>query len=154
MQKNTKTYLLLALVLIVWGLIGYKIINWMPDKVKEVPSSRPLSFKPKKIQERDKFSIVADYRDPFLETAMKTETKPKKTNTNKTVVTQPTIDIKYSGFITDGNSQQKIFFVTINGQQHMMKLKDKIADVTLISGSTETIKVSYQNKRITLSLEK
>lgn len=154
MQKNTKTYLLLAVVLLIWGLIGYKIFNWMPDNDEAMVLSTKVDYKPKQIKERDTFSIVANYRDPFLESAPEKVIAPKKNLSTQPKAEEPTIDIRYTGFITDGSSHQKIFFVTINGQQKMMKLNDKVADVTLLAGSKETIKVSYQKKQITLVLEK
>tara|TARA_R110002012_G_scaffold294098_1_gene490028 strand:- start:3434 stop:3898 length:465 start_codon:yes stop_codon:yes gene_type:complete len=153
-QKNIKTYLLLGIVLLIWGLIGYKIFNWMPDNEEALVVPSKVDFKPKQIKERDTFSIVAKYRDPFLESAPEKVIVPKKKLSTQPKAEEPTIDIRYTGFITDGSSNQKIFFVTINGQQKMMKLNDKVDDVSLISGSKETIKVRYQNKRITLALEK
>ncbi len=62
----------------------------------------------------------------------------------------PEVAITYTGLMTDGSTNQKIFFVPIDGQQHLMNLKDNIADVTLLSGSATAIRIRHNNKTRTI----
>ncbi len=137
MKKNQRTYLLLALVLGVWGLIAYRVfgvINPNPTKPEQLVVSN--NFKPQGLKERDTFSIVADYRDPFLGTAP--VAKKTKTSTIKTLKMEaPTKSISFTGFVADPNSKNNIFFVTIEGQQYMMGIKEVIQDVELLSGNKD-----------------
>ena len=100
-------------------------------------------FVPKEIKEREQFTIVADYRDPFLGTEKTPVTSPKKKISKVIKKEVPKKNISYTGFITDNASKQKIFFVTIDGQQQMMGLKDTFKDVKLTNGTNSYIKVSY-----------
>lgn len=144
-KKQHKTYVLLALVLLVWGVIGYKVVNVInPSTETSQTASLSGKFVPKQIKEKESFSIVADYRDPFLGT-VKTPNK----STRKIAVTSvqkeiPKKKISYTGFITDKGKNQKIFFITIEGQQQMMSLNDTFQDVKLLQGTTNYIKVLYK----------
>lgn len=145
MKKQHKTYLLLVLVLLVWGMIGYKfvnVINLSTNTPQLVASNE--KFVPKKIKEREIFSIVADYRDPFLGT-IKKRNSGMRSNAVKSVKKEvPKKHITYTGFITDKGNNQKIFFVTIEGQQQMMSLNDTFHEVKLVQGTKSFIKVVYK----------
>ncbi|MFS4469621.1 hypothetical protein [Maribacter sp. 2210JD10-5] len=153
MNKNQKTYLLLALVLGVWGVIAYKILNTVNPSVSKVDIAISKDiFIPEKVKVRDTFSIVANYRDPFLGT-VNAPKNPKKTLAIKdTKPKVPEKAIAYTGFITDKSSRQKIFFVTIDGQQHMMALNQTINEVKLISGSKGKIRVRSADRLRTIPL--
>ena len=147
-KKKHKTYLLLALVLLVWGMIGYKFVNAINPST-ETPQlvAANEKFVPKKIKERENFSIVADYRDPFLGTV-----STPNSGMRKTAVKSVKKNITYTGFITDKGNNQKIFFVTIDGQQQMMSLNDTFKEVKLVQGSKSYIKVVYKGNSEKISL--
>ncbi len=152
MKKQTKTYVLLGLVALIWGLIGFRILGALSPQPAAAPEVSTSSFSPTSVKERDTFSIVANYRDPFLGT-LATKAKKKipvrRTAPKETV---PAVDIRYTGFITDKNTRQKVFFLSINGQQHLMSAKDKIENVTLLSGTRNTVRVRIGNKLRTVTL--
>ncbi len=155
MKKNTKTYLLLAIVLIIWGTIAYRIFSSLSSDTGPEVKVNLQYFKPKPIAARDTFSISGDYRDPFLGTIY--GNKEKITTTKKPPKVQESVpdrDIRYTGLITDASTKQKIFFVGINGQQHLMGTGDKIDGVTLLSGTLETITVKDGAKSRTITLQK
>jgi len=146
MKKQQKTYLLLTLVLGIWAVIGYKFFSAAnPSQPEFAEVTRDHIFVPTQIKEKEIFTIDADYRDPFLGTvyAPKKTIKKAKSATAKKQQTLPSKQIEYTGFITDKGSQQKIFFVTVDGQQQMMSLKDTFQEVKLVSGTKNSIKVRY-----------
>ncbi|AWX43275.1 hypothetical protein HME9304_00262 [Flagellimonas maritima] len=152
MSKNIKTYLLLAIVLVVWGIIGLRILDVF-SKEQEAPTfaERP-NFKPKEIMEKDTFNIVADYRDPFLGTL---SASLKKTN-NVVKFKTPTVEfpsIIYTGLITDQQTNAHIFFVTIAGSPYLMQKKGRENGVTLLSGNSKHIKVRFKGTLKTIPLQ-
>lgn len=155
MKKNTKTYILVAVVVLIWGLIGYKVLSTVNHESEKASLAVVSEFKPVPIKKKDTFSIVADYRDPFLGTikkpVVKTIKKTSKPKIKKEAV--PEINVLYTGHITDSNTKEKIFFVSINGQQQMMSINNTINEVTLISGNKSKIKVKVQKKVKTISLQ-
>lgn len=144
MKKQYKTYALLSLVLVVWGLIGFRLVKAInPSTEPQKNATITEKFSPKTITERERFDIIADYRDPFLGTI-----KTKKSTVNKKISKPIKKDIQkknitYTGFIIDKGSNDKLFFVTIDGKQHLMGLKNTINDVTIIAGTKSFIKVAY-----------
>ena len=153
MKKQTKTYLLLALVLFVWGAIAYQIIGGLGTANTTDVSSTTTSFTPKVAKEREVFTITANYRDPFFGTVPtpKKKTTARKPAPPKEIV--PEVHIAYTGYITDTETKEKIFFITLDGNQLTLTTKEKVGDLTLLSGSTSSIRVRYKNKTRTIALQ-
>lgn len=154
MKKNQKTYLLLALVLTVWGILGFRIVKTVNPSAEELPMATNIGkFRPEVIKQRNTFSIVANYRDPFLGTLPKSNIpkKKKKAVTPKKEVL-PDKDIRYTGLIGESTTGKKIFFLTIDGQQQMLNEKGVFNEVELISGSFQKIKVRYNGKTKSIPL--
>lgn len=146
MKKQQKTYLLLLLVGAIWSLLGFKIFRSLTPEEAVVLSGTSESFKPLKIKERDTFSISADYRDPFLGTLPKARQKTPKSKAPVQVQKLPEKQIVYSGFITDTSSGNKIFFLTVDGQQQMLSKREEFQGVRLLSGNEQHIRVRYNGK--------
>ncbi len=156
MKKKNKTYVLLAIVLGIWGIIIFQFIGaFNPPSEEEVQAPSDQVFVPKKAKERELFALALDYRDPFLGTAVapkKKTLKPKVSAPPKPVV--PAKSIQYTGFIQQKNSKQKVFFVTVEGQQRMMKLNDTFQEVRLVKGTKSSIRVKYNGKTENIDLTK
>ncbi len=147
MKKNHRTYLLLLLVLVVWGILGFRIVKTVSPSTKgTVPLVHAEKFVPTPIKKRDSFALNANYRDPFLGTFPKTE-KPKKvrvTVAQKEIL--PDKNISYTGFITENGSRKKIFFLTVDGMQQIFSENDVLQGVELLSGDGKKVQVHYNGK--------
>lgn len=153
MTKNQKTYALLALVLTVWGVLGFKVVKGLGSNTpvqQEVHLDK--SFVAQTIEKRDPILIEANYRDPFLGTPPKSQ-KPKRTVKKKVIKPKPPKkNIAYSGSVAQNGTKNRMFFVTIDGQQHIMEKNQKINEVTLVWGNQESIKVKYPGHTETITL--
>ena len=144
MRKQHKTYLLLALVLTVWGIIGFRVvraINPATDETEDVAEVK--KFKPVEIKKRKEFSIVADYRDPFLGTFEKPKPKSVKVVTPNLKKETPKKNIQYTGFVSTGEKNGTLYFVTIDGNQQMMEVNCSYNEVKLLQGTETYIRVRY-----------
>ncbi len=145
MKNKTKTYILLALVLSIWGAIGFKIVEAVnPSEANTTAQNFDVSFSPQINSEIDTFSIETVNRDPFLGTLT---TKRKIVNTvpkPKTIVWKPII---YHGNISKNDAKKNIFIVSIDGKQYLMKLGQTISDIKLVRGDTKKIVVVYKGHR-------
>ena len=120
MKKQTKTYLLLGFVLLIWGIIGFKLLGALSSKPEQSNIvERSINFTPKAVKKKDTFSLVVNYRDPFLGTL---PTPTKKNRARKIVPKdpEPEIKIEYTGLVQDKDTKERIFFLTIEGQPHLM----------------------------------
>ena len=84
LKNKTKTYVLLVLVLGVWGTVAYKIVAALNPELPEMPQQAlRLSNNYRMDTKRDTFSIQRVNRDPFLGTLERPVT-PKKRKSPKT----------------------------------------------------------------------
>ncbi|WP_411031573.1 hypothetical protein [Spongiimicrobium sp. 3-5] len=152
MNKNTKTYLLLTLVLLIWGLIGYKVFSGNSSNSEDGGSYEKPMVRTLTVKEKDTFSILADYRDPFLGTFPKKQVKKVKRTLKSKKPPMPEIKVQFTGLVTDKDGKRNIFFVTIDGQQHLMGPKDEINKVKLVSGNANSISIRINGKTRTIPL--
>ncbi|MEM9143560.1 MAG: hypothetical protein AAGA86_11275 [Bacteroidota bacterium] len=152
MKKNQKTYVLLAAVLGIWGLIGFKLVKAANPEPADGPDMNAReTFVPKPLKEKDTFSILANYRDPFLGTI--SGPKPKRKTRPKPIQKKaPPKQIRYTGFVANEEASPEVFFVTIEGKQHMMTLNAVSDSVKLIQGSKQQVKVRCRGTTRTITL--
>ena len=153
MKKNTKTYVLLGVVALIWGAIGYRVFSSVSSDPELNTASNSVDFNPQPVKEKELFTIVADYRDPFLGIIPKKAKKKVKRSAPKTPP-PPDIIVNYTGFVSDKDTKENIFFVTINGQQHIMSIGNEIDKVKLVSGNATAIKIRSNKKTRTITLKK
>jgi hypothetical protein len=156
LKNKTKTYVLLIAVLVVWGLIVYKIINGLNPELPELkPQEITMAFSPKAIMQVDTFSIQKTNRDPFLGT-LQTQSTIKSKNTSKNLKPkeeEPWPQVSYGGLIKRQNSKEEVFVVTINTVQHLVKKGQVIEEIILLKGDQKNITVRYKNKQKVIAIQ-
>jgi len=146
MLKGKKgLYILLPIVVFVWGAILYQIVDAFSDDDPIVEDTTQISFATVQSKEREKFTIRDVERDPFLGTMY----RPKKVtpkNPNPTPKKTKTVwpQIRYKGLVSTQNNSSSIFLIEINGADQLMKRNDSFSEVKLIKGSSNTITVRYK----------
>lgn len=148
MNKKLKRYVLLFVALLVWGLIGYRVYEYFNPEEITVENFTPQKFIPKKIKETEKYTIKANYRDPFLGVA---PTKKKKKIAKKVIKNnQPFPSVVYNGVIEANRT--KSYIITINGQQEVFKIGQTFNNVKLLSANAKQIKVRNNGVNKTIQL--
>lgn len=136
-KKNKNTKILLPIVIAIWGLLIYQIIDAFG--ANEVSNTEVVStnYAPKMLTPRDTFSLKPIERDPFLGISyVKQITSKKKTSKKTSKLVWPAIE--YKGTISGGN-KNSIFIININNEQHLLKRNDTIAGLRLVKGNTSQI---------------
>ncbi|MCC8427248.1 hypothetical protein [Mucilaginibacter sp. UR6-11] len=156
-MKNKKfTYLLGFLVLIVWGIIIYRIIDSatgsetgtsvIESKITKEPFNDYTISK-------DTTHLLLNYKDPFglkkqkdtIRTIGKKSFAPKIASN----IAKPLLNwsfIKYSGYIRNPGSKKLVAVVNINGKAIMMLEGETAEQVKLIKNLQDSIKVSFNGK--------
>ena len=151
MKTKKKTYLLLLLVIAVWGTIGYKIVSALNPELPEVkPQNFVANLDYKVTTKTDTFSIKTVNRDPFLGTLLKK--KVKKTIKKKKPIQWKSIS--YQGTIKQNKTKQQIFIVTINDSQYLLKKGQTKDSITLAYGNAKSVTMRYKNQLKSFSLKK
>lgn len=161
MKNKNVTYLLIAVVLGVWGLILYRVFDAV-GKSDDIP---PVVIRPLVKEEFNDFSLPKDttklklnYRDPF------SLSKPKDTTNKVTVVhlkpVKTTIasainwsSISYAGYVRNPSSKKLVTFLLINGKNVTLSEGETREQVKLIKNLRDSVKVSYQGKTKFITLK-
>jgi len=151
--KNKKNiYFLIPAVLLIWGVIGYRIVKSInptpPDTTHRVAV---VDFKPKAMVVSKPYTIKADYRDPFLGTMATNKKKIKRVVQKKPVVFPP---VQYVGFIAPiGKKKSPVFILKINGQQELLKKRETAQELQLFSGNQKEVVLKYKGVKKTFPIQ-
>jgi len=154
-MKNKKMlYILLPLVLFVWGLIFYKVYNSINSSnqiVSEPPATTNLNDS--NLYKMDTFSIFNNYRDPYLTKAVSVvkgnshtinKPIPDKSIQVHTEVKWPSII--YNGVIKSKKSLKKLVLLKINGESNFMSTGTSSMGVEILDIYNDSIKVNYKGE--------
>ncbi|MFI5219067.1 MAG: hypothetical protein ACHQNT_06225 [Bacteroidia bacterium] len=153
-MKNKKTvYILLPLAVLIWGIIIYKIIlSLSPDET--AMSSEQFNLPAATSSNApDTFSIIANYRDPFLGKQASLNPAPVKALVIKKTlppVSKPWPDIKYNGTMKNASSKKEFAFVQINGKEYIMKLNEEEDDIKLLKIFKDSAVVAFGKEKKTV----
>jgi hypothetical protein len=155
-MKNKKhTYILLALVLFIWGAVMYQFFSFSNANEENLIVSKEFNLKPIEIKTRDTFSINANYRDPFLGKTFEDKNssitsakkgikkKPKEPKVEEVFVWPK---ILYKGIVSDTKDKNKVFMLIIEGQTFLMKIGSTEKEVFLKEGDRESIYIKYKGR--------
>lgn len=149
-MKNKKNiYILLPIVLLIWGAVLYQFFTFTSGEQEQVQSTE-VAIKPFKIKDKDTFKISINNRDPFLGGISSSEnsTKVKKTiTTNKTPKIKEEMqwpEVSYKGIVSDNKEKVKVYMLIINGKTYLMKKGEQQEEVKLKDGDRETIYALYK----------
>lgn len=146
-MKNKKLiYLLLPLVILIWGTVFYKIFfstapgeEWEEEAINPQKNSTAAPV--------DTFSIIAGYRDPFLGNTVYSENtireipKPKIRPEPKIEQAVPWPSIVYGGMIKNQQSTRQLALVKINGKENILKAGEMIGTIELAKIYKDSIEV-------------
>lgn len=151
-MKNKRTlYILFPVVILVWGIIIYRVIGAFSDPAPEIQAVTYSKDSSVFIQkERESFSLSPIIRDPFLDKRYveKSIQTPKTPSIRKPAVTWPSI--QYKGSVTGASGS--VYILSINGQDQLLQKGESSNEVTVVKGSTVSVTLRYKNQRKTFAL--
>ena len=151
MKSKRNTYLLLAAVLGIWGLIAYRFFAYAAPNNNE---SKPVATTAGPLPDFKKDTTVfnVSYRDPFLGTFYSEERyKPASRRPVNTKIKPAAEDlawpsIVYKGLVSDSKDRQKIFMLGINGKTVLLREKGTEQGITVLSGDRKSVTLGYKGK--------
>lgn len=152
-MKNKKLqYILVPLVILIWGLVFFKVIDHIREK-NDADFAKSVSVKNiKKESVSDTFSIRADYRDPFKKYIVSAKSSsqesviPKriKQEVNPAFIQWP--DVSYGGLILNEKGKYKTALLKINNQDFLLKTGDSRNGIKIEAVFADSIKLSYSKQ--------
>ena len=149
-MKNKKSvYILLPIVIAIWGAVIYQFMSFGSSDANIHPKSS-LSLPTIQNAKVDTFSISADYRDPFL--GKVAEVKKSDIPKVKAVPMQvksalPWPTISYGGVIKNQKSSKQLCLLSISGQDNIAQAGDVVEGVELKKVWKDSIEVLFQQEK-------
>ena len=162
--KKKTLYYMMPLIALVWGVVFYQLYSYFFSSPVYATHVESVKVNIDEIK-RDTFSIVADYRDPFLGKSIKRRTKrssvnyysdnsgqtaPKnyaKKEKPKKETVKPWPMIKYEGMIKNHSSDSRVGIMEVNGKEFMIKKGSICRDVEVLKIEKTGIEVSFQKEK-------
>ncbi|MBB2145793.1 hypothetical protein GM921_09865 [Pedobacter sp. LMG 31464] len=163
-MKNKKVmYGLLVVVVIVWGIIGYRV--FMASGSQELPPVQAALPKREYVQlinhENDTVNLDLAYRDPFsvangdfiaeaAGNAVGLKNPAPALLMPRTGVNWSTI--QYMGYITNPDTKLKVVLISLNGKDLMLAEGQSLNGLRLIKYTGDSVKIEYQKESKYLKL--
>ena len=146
LKDKRMIYLLLTLVITIWGLVFYKIYSNFGEK-KRVEKNMPLTaVKVDNAQGDSIFTLSLDYPDPFLKGSEQSTIAPILTVIQKIrniqVVNWPLIE--YHGLLTSKNESMGL--LKVQRSDLLVKLGKVYFEVKIRAITIDSIFLEYQNE--------
>jgi hypothetical protein len=151
---------MLPIVFLVWGIVFYQLYLYFFSTSTYVTEKAEVVVNVDEIK-KDTFSIVANYRDPFLgenirltqsKTTNNQSSQPKvQKNIAPKPIDTPWPTIEYKGMIKNNNSEKRVGIVGLNNKEYLVKEGEVLNGVKFMVISKELIQVSFQKEQKTIS---
>lgn len=149
MKKKQKYNLVLFIAVIgIWGTIAYRIIGYVssPETTAQRDHIENTFVLPEK-KEFKPYKLLPVNSDPFLG---KLSSNNKIQVVKKQQINWPSI--VYKGLISKGTPKKKIFILTINGNEVLLKKTETYENVTVVRGNKNSIVLMYNGHKKTVDI--
>lgn len=157
MKKKKTIYLMMPLIILVWGFVFFQVYNYFFSKPAYATEVVKEMIRIDEIKQ-DTFSIVADYRDPFLGKKEQfrgnnssSNTTKKRSKPTQTKIERPWPLITYNGMIKNNNSDRRVGIVNVDGKEYLVKEKDVVNDIIILAINKNEVNVRFQKENKTIT---
>lgn len=154
--NKSKNIVLGLIVIIVWGAIAFKVVSYFSkSSIVELPTTNVFRTAGIKVK-REKFTLDASYRDPFLNEVKEKIVKPDQSRDFdfqiKPQVRWP--EIKYNGVIEATNKTKKVGLLQINKKVFLINDGDSVSKITVLSMYKDSLRLMFSNEVKVFPLQK
>jgi Tfp pilus assembly protein PilP len=158
MKKKKVIYFLLPIIVLVWAFVFYQLFGYFFSEPNYAKEHEMVKMNIDEIK-ADTFSIVANYRDPFLDAkkvVSQSSHRGNSSSTKKKKTLPPVADklwpvIKYNGMIKNNDSERRVGIVSISGKEYLVKEGDVLDEVKVKKIEKDLIAVVFQKEQKTIS---
>ncbi len=158
MKNKTVRYILIFLVVLIWGTVGYKIFTYVNSDDEEVVTQNTTQHKNEQSTVTDTFQLAANYRDPFLgksivttiqgnpnnQKVIKIEKQKEIPKIEKTAINWP--KLSYQGIIINQKSKNQTGLLKINGKDFIIHPGNIVAEVEILKLYNDSVTVKYSGE--------
>ncbi|CAM4116683.1 hypothetical protein SAMN06265348_103276 [Pedobacter westerhofensis] len=155
------TYLLIAAVAVVWGIIIYRVLFTDPPSEQDFVAGPTPVHEPfdEYIAKEDTLRLSLNYRDPFLTNANANAAAAAEATATMAPVPHaaqpmkpiaPPVNwgaIKYTGYITNPKTKKQVSILTVNGKERMVAEGESLEGVKLLKNKRDSVLLSWMGKQ-------
>ena len=155
MKGKQMQYLLLILVVIIWGIIAYRLYSsWLPQNNYRFDGNIALSNDSITKSLMDSFDLKLNYADPFLYEQYTPNQTNRSNNLGKKkesmqIIQEEPPSIIYKGYSLNNNSITRINLL-INGKRYTTKPNSKVEEILISKCYRDSIIVVWKGKNKTI----
>ncbi len=158
-MKNKKNlYFLIPAVVIIWGLIIYRVIDFSEEEASN--NIRPTRSALPSAEKKAAYDLKPAYPDPFLKNladrsnstvSMLTEEEPPAVrNVVAPIPQRPTVEITYKGFVTPTGENIRVALLTIAGKEVFLKAGESSAEILVRQIFADSVVLEIGGKPLTV----
>jgi hypothetical protein len=153
-MKNKKLiYILIPLVLLIWGLIVFRIIKQINRSQKPAIDNTSYSKNNNQGPETDSSSLILHYRDPFLHGITRKISDSGgsynlfSNNSNLTTVTKAPVNFpntRYSGLVINSKNKLKLGLLKIENKDFLVQEGELVSGEKIIRLHADSVIISFK----------
>lgn len=158
-MKNKKLiYILIPLVLLIWGLIVIRIIKQIHHSQKPAMENASYSKNNNPGPVADSSALILKYRDPFLHGFIRKSSDSGRSdnlfsnNSNLTTVTKAPVSFPntgYSGLVINSKNKQKLGLLKIDNKDFLVQEGDLVSGEKIIRLHADSVIISFKKTKKT-----
>jgi hypothetical protein len=157
-KSKKSVYILIPIVVIVWGLIAYKIIVGMNAGDDNLTFTADTNNHFINNMEADTFSLILAYRDPFLGKNLYQQQesnvwnnednnqKKKQTELIKQPVTISWPGVAYLGLILNKKTGIYVSLIKIDNKEHLLLEGQEAKGIKVLKANKDSVIVQFQKE--------
>ena len=153
-MKNKKlAYILFPVVLLVWGIVGYKLYVKFFGEEDAIVASTEIVSADKANTFTDHFDIENNYRDPFLGNAVReavVSAQAQQAPVQRQVVVAPPVlkpMVYWPAIKVGGIVNEKKFMGIISGKNVLLSKGEQALGVTFVKSSKDSVWFKFSNEQ-------
>jgi hypothetical protein len=158
MTSTKKQSILIVVVVIVWGVIGYQIYQVIDGSAAVIIPKAKIST-PIDTLSAEPYQLIANYRDPFLKNKSGLQKKStgsrniKSVKINTTVASAPVNwnAFKFLGTVENEDTKDRVALINFQGKMMMLKKNDAVEGFNIIKVYKDSVQIGFKTQKKTLS---
>lgn len=154
MKDKRVLFVLIIAVVVIWGLIGYKLVVGDFDEAI-ITASIPMDKNIAGELEIESYQLLNNYRDPFQAQRVNYSGKSNgvEKNSNRKILGQKKSEslawppITFGGLIKRKNSKEKVALLKVNASDHLMRMNEEVEGIKVLKIEKDSIQVIYKSEK-------
>lgn len=152
-------YVLVPLVMVVWGIIFYRVFAGLKDDSLNEPMFLYNTMEGDNAHKPDTFALIAEYRDPFLSGSVPLTKRVENTSSvgNRKSLSQTdnqliAPDVQYYGIISNAKNWNLVGLIKFQGKEYIVKEGEVIiSQFKIVRLLKESVVLMYKDHKYSIN---